>query len=69
MASRERSVVLERVQRCRHCGAEMAVAALGYTENPYCTTCHDERTALEGGAGAVAWQRQGAYVHFLKRGS
>lgn len=64
--AREESVILERVQRCRHCGAEMVSAALSYAENPYCTMCHDERTSVSGGPAAVSWERRGAYVHFVK---
>ena len=69
MAARQTAVILERVHRCLHCGSEMTVGALAYAENSYCTSCHDERTALDGGPDAVEWRREGAYVHFLKRGT
>lgn len=52
--------VLERVQRCRYCGREMAVTATAYAESPFCVRCLAER--VERAADReVEWRLVGDY--------
>jgi uncharacterized paraquat-inducible protein A len=56
-------IMLERIQRCRFCGREIAAPALSYEENPYCTECLGERLAQGGAAeGYVSWTVSGDYL-------
>ncbi len=55
--------MLERIQRCRFCGREVASSALSFEENPYCSCCLPERVAKASEAGAyTSWAVSGNYL-------
>lgn len=52
--------VLERVQRCRYCGREMAVTPSAYAESPFCVRCLPERVERAADRD-VEWHLVGDY--------
>ena len=58
--------LLERVQRCSHCGREMASDALSFLENPFCEVCLPERVGLTDTLpGEVRWRIVGDYMEVI----
>lgn len=61
--------MLERIKACAHCGREMAVSALSYAENPFCSICLDDRLAAASPTGHLEWVITGAYATPVRRGA
>jgi molybdenum cofactor biosynthesis enzyme MoaA len=68
MMSRKRDLpeILERVQRCRHCGREMNVDSISFLENPFCSSCLIVRMGLDRTVvGELRWRAVGDYMELI----
>ncbi len=60
------TAMLERIQRCLHCGREMAVAPLAYAENPNCEVCLQDRIDANAIPNAPKrWVRRGEFMRLI----
>ncbi len=58
--------MLERIQRCRHCGREATNEALSFLENPFCDVCLPERVGLtQSIPGEIRWRAVGDYMELI----
>jgi hypothetical protein len=67
MKERAMPFMLEKVRRCRSCGAEVDRPPLGYEEMPFCTDCLS-RELKNGERLGVHWRRIGNYVEISQGG-
>jgi hypothetical protein len=64
--SQELPNILERVQRCRHCGREVTNGSLSFLENPFCDVCLKERVGLDQSIlGEIRWRVVGHYMELI----
>jgi hypothetical protein len=55
--------LLERIQRCRSCGQEVAHGSLSFLENPFCDNCLNARIAeAQSQLGEIRWRTVGRYM-------
>jgi len=58
--------ILERIQRCHHCGREVTNGPLGFLENPFCDMCLGERIGLDQVMpGEIRWRVAGRYMELI----
>ncbi len=54
--------LLERIQRCRSCGQEVARGPLSFIENPFCDNCLRAKIAeAQSQLGEIRWRVVGSY--------
>jgi hypothetical protein len=55
--------LLERIQRCRSCGDEVAQRSTSFLENPFCDKCLNARIAeAQSQLGETRWHVVGRYM-------
>jgi len=61
--------MLEQIRRCKHCGRTMMdVSHLSWKENPYCTTCFNQRLSESSKkTEASNWHIEGQYLVFTPK--
>jgi len=58
--------ILERIQRCHHCGREVTNDPLSFLENPFCGACLGERIGLDQSIrGEIRWRAAGRYMELI----
>jgi hypothetical protein len=61
--------MLERIQRCGHCGREVTNGPLSFLENPFCDVCLEERVGLTHiSPGEIRWRVVGRYMELIPTG-
>lgn len=59
--------MLEEIRRCRFCRREMFASPLAFLENPFCTICFDERTAIAtAGLGPPTFVEREGYTEVMR---
>ncbi len=67
MAIRNLPFMLELIQRCRNCRAEVKRPPLSYAENPYCSNCL-MAGIKKGRAAGVICRRMGGLIEITQGG-
>ncbi len=63
---RELPSILERIQKCRHCGREVTNGPLSFLENPFCDACLEDRVGLNQNIpGEIRWRAAGRYMELI----